>query len=159
MIFFESDADEVLLHFLLDEYTSKGDFDHKRGKGNVLKWIFEKENVVGLVDRDKDSFQYRMYYEKFKEIDFSEHYKYTLYELPNGNKIVELDPKLEDWIMRVSNIANIRIESLGLSREVSRFKEQVNLNPMKLEKLLAEIADSEHLKKLKQVLLDCLNVI
>lgn len=151
MIFFECNADETLLKFLLDDFP-KDIFDHKHGKGNVLKWIFEIEDCVGLVDRDADSFQYRKYYEKLETLENSNHYRYTLFHVPNGNKVLELDPKLEEWILRISKLENANLERYGLSQDINRFKEQVNLNPQKLEKLLKALEDSEHILKLKEIL-------
>ena len=156
MILFECFVDEVLLKFLLKN-IAENQFEHKHGKGNVLRWIFELENSLGLIDRDATSMQYRGYYTQFEELDYSNHYKYTVYTIPNGNKIVELDPEIEPWILRVADLKGINPEQYGLSKESNRFKKTVNLNPKKLVPLLNALEDSEHLNKLKQVLLDSLN--
>lgn len=151
MILFECDADETLLKFLLDELPEK-EFEHKHGKGNVLKWIFKTEDSIGLVDRDQDSHKLG-YYNQLEELDFSNHFRYSIFTAPNGNKIVELEPRLEEWLLRVAKLEGSDLNQHRLSSDVNRFKNQINLNPKKLKNLLETLVDSEHIQKLREVLI------
>ena len=149
MIFFECYSDKALLDVLFPE-INKDRLEHKHGKGNVITWIFKQNNSIGLIDRDAIATKSDRFKE-MNEVDFDDHYKYTVYKIPNGNFIIEIDPQLEGWILRVSELENVDVRDFGFSSDENRFHEEVLRKPEKFKKLLNALLDSIHLQKLKEL--------
>lgn len=146
MILFECDSDEVLIKKLLPDIIKK-EMEHKHGKGNVLKWILDVNNSIGMVDKDYSTPQYN----EMEEVESDEFFRFRIFKTSNSNYVIELDPKLEGWILRVSLLEDVDIRKFGFSRDENEFHRQSNTRIDKFKQLLDTLLPSEHLSKLKEL--------
>jgi len=135
--------DTVLVKTILQ---IKGVLNHKKGCNDVIKVMKDgklKDNfAVGIVDKDKTELGY------LKEFDKYEFENLNLYRHSNRSKhhyIIQLNPPIEKWILRVAREANINIVDFGLPEDFESLK--------KLTK--SELAaETQELKKLCKVLVE-----
>ncbi|MCG3256464.1 MAG: hypothetical protein KAU62_10275 [Candidatus Heimdallarchaeota archaeon] len=146
MILFECDSDAELIKKLLPDIT-KREMEHKHGKGNVLKWIFQMNNSIGMVDKDYITPKYK----EMEEVEVNEYFRYSVFKTSNNNYVIELNPKLEGWILRVSSLENVDIRKFGFSRDENEFHRQANIRIDKFKQLLDILLSSEHLFSLKEL--------
>ena len=146
MILFECYSDEELIKKLIPGVTDR-EMEHKHGKGNVLKWIFQMNNSIGMVDRDYITPKYK----KMEEVEISGYFKYSVFKTYNNNYIIELDPKLEGWVLRVSQLEKVDVRDFGFSRDENEFHRQANIRIDKFKQLLDVLLSSDHLLCLKEL--------
>ncbi|GAH55352.1 unnamed protein product [marine sediment metagenome] len=146
MILFECDSDGELIKKLLPDITKK-EMEHKYGKGNILKWIFQMNNSIGMVDKDYIRSRYR----EMEEVEVNEYFKYSVFKTSNNNYVIELDPKLEGWILRVSRLENVDIKEFGFSRDENEFHRKTMIRIDKFKQLLDVLLSSKHLLCLKEL--------
>ncbi len=146
MILFECYSDEELIKKLLPDITKK-DMEHKHGKGNVLNWIFRMNNSIGMVDKDYITPKYK----EMEEVEISEYFKYSVFKTSNNNYVIELDPKLEGWVLRVSRLEKVDVRDFGFSRDENEFHGRVNIRIDKFKQLLDVLLSSDHLLCLKEL--------
>ncbi len=146
MILFECYSDGELIKKLLPDITKK-EMEHKSGKGNVVKWIFQMNNSIGMVDKE----YIRPRYKEMEEVEVNEPFRYSVFKTSNNNYVIELDPKLEGWILRVSRLENVDIRKFGFSRDENEFHRQANIRVDKFKQLLDDLLSSDHLLSLKEL--------
>jgi len=146
MILFECYSDEELIKKLLPDVTNK-EMEHKHGKGNVLHWIFRMNNSIGMVDKDYITPKYK----EMEEVEANEYFRYSVFKTSNNNYVIELDPKLEGWILRASHLENVDIRDFGFSRDENEFHRQANIRIDKFKQLLDTLLPSDHLLRLKEL--------
>jgi len=112
--------DTVLLKSILQ---TKEVLNHKKGCNEVMRVMKEgklKDTfAVGIVDKDKTELSY------LKEFDKYEFENLNLYKHSNKRKhhyIIQLNPPLEKWILKVAKEANIDIIDFGLPNDIESLK-------------------------------------
>ncbi len=146
MILFECYSDAELIKKLLPDITNK-EMEHKHGKGNVLNWIFRMNNSIGIVDKDYITPKYK----EMEEVEVNEYFRYSVFKTSNNNYVIELDPKLEVWILRVSRLENVDVKEFGFSRDENEFHRQANTRINKFKQLLDVLLSSDYLFSLKEL--------
>ncbi len=150
MILFECNPDQVLIKKLLPHLTKK-EFEHKKGKGNILKALLEKEGLIGLVDRDNEAHRSPLY-NKFRIEKRNTECNFIIYRANNDNLLIELDPRLEGWIMRVARLNKVDVRDFGFSTNEKDFHKKVNIKLEKFEYLIEALLSSNCLQELKEAL-------
>jgi len=146
MILFECYSDGELIKKLLPDITKK-EMEHKSGKGNVVKGIFQMNNSIGMVDKE----YIRPRYKEMEEVEVNDLFRYSVFKTSNNNYVIELDPKLEGWILRVSRLENVDIRKFGFSRDENEFHRQANIRIDKFKQLLDVLLSSDYLLCLKEL--------
>ena len=119
MIIVECYSDKTLVQSLTSlplEYINH----EMRGKSGVCNQLAERSNSKGLIDEDPLSAQHP--YEK----DGIQRQNYAQYDIKHlhfpsqGNELIILCPKLEDWVLKTAQIADIDVTRHGLPDEPNK---------------------------------------
>ena len=119
MIIVECHSDKTLVQCLTSlprEYI----IHQMRGKSGVCNQLAERTNSKGLIDEDPLSAQHP--YEK----DGVTRGNYTQYDIKHldfpsqGNELIVLCPKLEDWVLKTAQIAGIDVTRHGFPDEPNK---------------------------------------
>lgn len=91
----------------------------------------------------------------FHEIEISTMYNIKLlYNHKSKNHLVVLRPRLEEWIIRASRIANLDIREFSLPNDADRLHSIINININKFKKFLDSLLkNSEQLMFLRNLLI------
>ena len=112
--------DTVLVRPVLQTKTA---LNHKKGCNNVVKEMQEGKLkdmfAVGIVDMDKKELGYLAEFDKY---EFSNLNLYRHKQERKHHYIIQLDPPIEKWIIRVAKEADIDIGNFGLPTEVEKIK-------------------------------------
>jgi hypothetical protein len=114
--------DTVLVRYILQAKTA---LNHKKGCNNVVKEMrdgkLKDSFAVGIVDRDKKELDYLGEFDRFG-FDKLNLYKHKSRHHYINHYIIQLDPPIEKWIMKVAEEAGIDLKSLGLPTDVDKLK-------------------------------------
>lgn len=93
LIIVECNPDEFLVRLL-----GFSQIKHGGGKGKVLEKVKEKSGSIGIIDEDPDSNQSKERKE-YVEIESVSSIKLLNKKNDKSKKVVEICPRLEDWIL------------------------------------------------------------
>lgn len=95
--------------------------NHKKGCNNVVKVMEEgklkDQFAVGIVDKDKTDLDYL---KEFREYEFQNLNLFKHKAKPHF--MIQLNPPLEKWILKVTEEAGLNIEDFGLPSDVAKLK-------------------------------------
>lgn len=123
---------------------------HRSNKPEVLKYLVKSPDARGLIDEDPLSIQPPLMRE-LKEIDYLEHLGLRRSKFPNGNAVIVLCPRLEEWTLGTCRELNVRPESYNLSSQISVFRGVINQRIENFGRLISALKDhSERLQTLSK---------
>lgn len=131
----------------------------KNGKSEVVKHICKTNhqelirysNVFGMVDKDPGKTNIKLI-DRFRLIeDFSED-DICLYKHPNDRYLIELNPRLEEWILMTAKLENIDLNDYNLPEDADEFHDMINSNLENYEKLIDTLITNNRIQKLKEVM-------
>lgn len=148
MPYYECENDKLFLEALKIKLERK---EHARGKGNICKKLKEGNYLVGLVDEDP-GINPPSYYNKLKKINTV--HNINIYEdSKHNNKIVELCPDLENWLINLFRNHRIDFQQNDLPENAEKFKILSKTQNKKVKELIETLLErSSELQKLKQYL-------
>ena len=119
MIIVECYSDKTLVQCLTSltpEYIN-----HEiRGKSGVCNRLAKLTNSKGLIDEDPLSAQHPYEKEGLQRQDYTQYDIKHLHYMSQGNDLILLCPKLEDWFLKTATIAGIDVTLHGLPNEPNR---------------------------------------
>lgn len=119
MIIVECYSDKTLVQCLTSlppEYIS-----HEiRGKSGVCNQLIKLTNSKGLIDEDPLSVQHPYEKEGLQNQDYTKYDIKHLHYTSQGNDLIVLCPKLEDWFLKAATIAGIDVTRHGLPNEPNK---------------------------------------
>lgn len=59
--------------------------------------------------------------------------------------MITLQPRLEEWVLKIAHEVNIPVEKLGLPENAVKLHERVNVNLDKFERLIEDVKGSSKL--------------
>ena len=91
-----------------------------RGKSGVCKQLAERSDSKGLIDEDPLSAQHPYEKSGLQRQNYDQ-YDIKLLHFPSqGNELIILCPKLEDWVLKTAQIADIDVTRHGLPDEPNK---------------------------------------
>lgn len=112
--------DTVLIKMAL-RMREKDRVNHKKGCNNVVKAMKDGELsdvfAVGIVDRDKRELDYlrEFHVYEYKNLKLHKH-------LTRPHYVIQLDPPLEEWILRIADEGNVDVLDYGLTTDINKLK-------------------------------------
>jgi hypothetical protein len=121
---------------------------HAKGNAKVTRYVCENEGVVGLQDEEPNSIPPRML-ARFTEVRREHDMRLMEWE---GHRIVVLYPRLEEWILKTAERAQIDPEEMrfNLPRDPGRLKNVINKRLDNLRRLTEALADTERMRALRE---------
>ena len=128
---------------------------HWGGKTRLIKkMIRSSEPLKGLIDDDPQSPQPPLL-RRFKLLSDERSVGLKIYEDKNGNRIIMLSPKLEEWIIGSAREAGLMLESYGLPDKAADLHRVINLDLRKFQDLILDLRDkSPRMEALSRILRD-----
>ena len=121
---------------------------HRSGKPEVLKYVRRTEETIGVIDDDPSSIQPPML-QQLQEFESMPHLNLKRSRFPNGNVIITLTPRLEEWILDDCRRAGITMEHYGLPSDSEAFHDIVNQRLNNFARLISDLRNgSERLQRL-----------
>jgi hypothetical protein len=150
MIYVECKPDFLLVNTL---GFSKKDIVHAGNISKVCKGLAKSENAKGLVDEDPDGD--RPTYIDTLQLLQNQHEIKLLRDDKRDNQVIVLCPRLEEWLIKVTEEAGVDIGRYGLPNDGEKLHKVINLDLRKFEKLVNDLKDkSKMLKALKKALME-----
>ncbi len=142
--------DAILIQTLT--LASRKNIEHAGNKTELLKKLAERyTDFKGIIVEDPLSIQ-PPHLKRFKEKQNLTAYNIKiLHQTSRSNTPIILRPRLEDWILKAAQEANINLKIYKLPEDPTRLHEQINIQIDKFQKLLEDIKNkSKRLKELKK---------
>ncbi|MHA1615882.1 MAG: hypothetical protein ACTSX9_01020 [Candidatus Njordarchaeales archaeon] len=160
-IIVECEPDKKLIETIVEveKLKTRVDIDiiHAGDKPRVLKRTLKIAGSVGVIDEDLWSAQPSAL-KKFKEMSEDNDLMIRIYKGPNGSTLVELRPRLEEWLLRLCKLFGINPNEYSCPPDL--FKKIVNQKLDNLGKLLDELhRKSQHLKRFHQLMVDLISQV
>ena len=153
MIYVECKPDETLVRGL---GFMKKEVAHGLNKNEVLKRLSEKDNLLAMVDEDPSASQPVQFSRMLKDDNQSNLGLLTYFDGGKSNRVIVLCPKLEDWIIRASQIANLEIGKppYNLASTPKSLHKEINGKLDKLDLLVNDLLanQSPRILKLQELL-------
>ena len=111
---------------------------HRSGKPEVLKYVRRFEDSVGLIDEDPSSIQPPLY-DQLIEQETRHDLGLTRSRFSNGNAVVILSPRLEEWVLTDCRHNGINPELYGLPRDPEAFHDLVNQRLDNFKRLVSDL--------------------
>ncbi len=151
MIYVECKPDFTLVKSLT-KIPKKEIIHEMKGKSEVCKKLERQRNCKGLVDEDPLSTQ-PSYIKKVKlENELFQYELKVFRDESNENRLIVLCPRLEEWILKAAQEADLNVERYHLPNIPGKLHRVINLDLSKFERLLKDLKDSERLKTLRKLL-------
>jgi hypothetical protein len=113
MIIVECNLDEF---FIKNIGFSKKKIKHESGKGDVLRIVNKKNNVIGMIDEDPGKSQ-PVEMKLYKEKETINTAKLFERKDDNGKKVIQLSPYLEHWLLNRARKNHISPNDFGLPED------------------------------------------
>lgn len=120
---------------------------HSHGKGRVSNHLKKNAGATGFVDEDLGSTEPTTL-GKFIEQSASHDVKLKTDPAQN-NKLVVVCPKLEDWLIKTTKQAGLRMADFGLSDNPSDLHADINQRLPNLQRLLAALLEAQNPRLLR----------
>jgi len=124
-VFVECKPDMELIKFIVAIRGLRVDLIHSSNKSKVLKNTLKNAGSVGIIDEDPRSPQ-PGFLRKFKEIRKDNDLMIRIYRGPNGSILIELRPRLEEWLLRLCSFSGINPDKYGFPSDSGLFKKIIN---------------------------------
>ena len=142
-VFVECKPDQKLINFIAISKRLKIDMVHCGDKPRVLKNTLRNAGSIGIIDEDPGSPQSSLL-KMFKEIKEDNDLGIRVYKGSNGSILIELRPRLEEWLLRLCRLSRINVKKHGFPSDPGLFKKIINQRLNNLEKLLEEPDQKSH---------------
>ncbi len=121
---------------------------HRSGKPEVLKFVRRTQGSVGVIDEDPSSVQPPLLGQLI-EIESRTTLGLKRSRFSNGNVVITVSPRLEEWVLTDCRHNGISPEQYGLPRDPEAFHDLVNQRLDNFNRLLLDLMhDSERLETL-----------
>jgi hypothetical protein len=143
MIYLECKADQTLVRALTR--LPGREISHERNKSEVAKSLSETRNALGMVDEDPTAPTQPPYLTRMRTLrDMRDSGLKVLIDTSRGNRVVVLCPRLEDWIIRAAQEADIDLthSRYNLPNTARRLHGEINIDLRKFERLLQDLIES-----------------
>lgn len=98
---------------------------HRSGKPEVLRYVRRFEQSIGVIDEDPSSIQPPLF-DQLVELESQPDLGLKRYRFSNGNIVIILSPRLEEWVLTDCRRNGVNPESYGLPRDPEAFHDLVN---------------------------------
>ena len=153
-IYVECRPDKILAKFILEKAGIKHKIIHEHGKTRIIKKVLSQKDSIGLIDEDPHAIPPPRI-ENFKlmsEEQEIQRFNFKVLKSPRDSILILLMPRLEEWIIRLSNLTKIRLDRYGLSNDPNHLHSTINFKLSNLEKYLDELSKSNEFKKIIQAI-------
>ena len=158
MILVECKPDRILIKKLFPALSMKA-IRCKNGKSEVIKHLSKTNHqeltqysrVLGMVDKDPGKTIIKLF-DEFNLIEEYSDFDFKLYKHPNNRLVIELNPRLEEWILSTAKSENIDIRDYDLPEDGNEFHEIVNSNIEDYTKLVDALTKNRRIQKLKEII-------
>jgi hypothetical protein len=117
---------------------------HLAGKSRICKYLAGSKSDIGLIDEDPKTVQ-PPYLDSLKLA--SEEYEIRLYrDHARDHRVVVLQPRLEEWLIRTTELAGIAMADFGLSDRGNDLHREINSKIPNLEKLLDDLLNQKNIR-------------
>ena len=124
----------------------------RKGKSGVCERLKRQRSGKGLVDEDPLSTQ-PSYIKKVKlENELFQYELKVFRDESNKNRLVVLCPRLEEWILKAAQEAELNVGKYHLPNTPEKLHRVINLDLENFEKLLEDLEGSKRLKTLGELL-------
>ncbi|MCY3414968.1 MAG: hypothetical protein INQ03_25180 [Candidatus Heimdallarchaeota archaeon] len=144
MIFLECYLDESFIRYL---GFGDNDYAHSGDKARVLKGLLKYGEGIGLIDSDEGRNKYEILsdfeiFEEFMEL------KLLMHKFKKNIYILVLPNKIEAWLVRLSRLQGVKIQSHGIHDSRGNLKKVYKKNELwKLNKFFEEISVHKEFEK------------
>lgn len=135
MIYFECNTDEILVKALGFTKTERC---HAGSKGEVCNKLSNSKNSKGLVDEDPASPQ-PSYIQSLIEKNHEDMSLKKFFDSKRENVLVVLCPRLEGWVLRAAEQADVDPLNFGLPNDEKNLHKQGNTSLKQFEEFVQEI--------------------
>jgi len=150
MYLVECKPDAVLVQILTR--TSRRNIEHAGNKTELLKRLVKSTDSKGIADEDPWAYQPSLLsrFEETRNQNLATCEIRIYRQRGRNNLLVMLCPRLEDWILKAANEANINLQRFGLPNNAEELHRLINIRTDNFEKLVENIKDkSDRIKRLK----------
>lgn len=114
MIVVECYADE---HLLVTLGFLKKNITHRKGKSRVIDWVDHLGEGIGIVDKDPDSKPPVDFTQNYLQICEEGSLSLLQHREHSTRKIIEIHPRLEEWLLARARINHIRLPEYSLPND------------------------------------------
>jgi hypothetical protein len=139
MLLLECLPDETLARRL---GCTRRSFQHLAGKSRICKRLAESESNTGLIDEDPNAVQPSYLYDL--HLACEQHDIRVYQDHIRNHSVVVLRPRFEEWLIRTTEIARMKMSDFGLSSRGNDLHREINSRIPNLEKLLDKLIDQEN---------------
>ena len=141
MLLLECSPDEALARKL---GCARRGLRHLAGKSRICTYLSESESNIGLIDEDPKTVQPPYLDDLQLE---SEQHEIRLYrDAARNHRLVVLCPRLEEWLIRTTELAGIALADFGLSNRGNDLHREINSRISNVQKLLDELLDKKNVR-------------
>ncbi|HMO66558.1 MAG TPA: hypothetical protein PKE47_15275, partial [Verrucomicrobiota bacterium] len=109
---------------------------HHAGKSRVCRALERERGAVALVDEDPDSdTRLHPYLKRLREESGGRGLR-VLVDVERGNRVVIVQPRLEDWLIRTVRDGSLRMQDFGLPDGPNALHGEITQRIPSLEKLV-----------------------
>ncbi len=134
MIFVECNVDFTLVKSL---GVSKKEITHSHCKGNVCNKLRKSNKSKGMVDDDPGAAQPS--YIKQLELKTNIYGIKLLLDRKNGNLLIVLCPRLEEWVLKVARDEGVDVSDYNLPNNADQLHKVINSKLRDFENLLSSL--------------------
>ena len=157
MIYVECNPDTVLAVALV----GRRNVQHERGKSRVCKVVQARRGHKGMVDEDPWATQ-PTYLNRLQQVgsdcDYAQYNIKVLQDTSNGNRIVLLCPRLEEWLLETARAAGIDVGDYHLPTNAKELHDALATRHQhtmdNFRRLLEALSDTDRLRTLKELLVE-----
>jgi hypothetical protein len=109
---------------------------HHNGSGGICELLSREKNLFGWIDEDPTANHhpyYRSMYANSKSDKFGLRY---CYDPQKNNKLIIVKPKLEDWLITISQKAGVNLNDFELSEDPDELHKIINFKISKFQEVL-----------------------
>ncbi|MGQ4892044.1 MAG: hypothetical protein ACP6IP_06100 [Candidatus Njordarchaeia archaeon] len=140
-IYVECLPDQELAKVIFKEISKKFQIYHEMGKSRVIKALLKSKKAIGLVDEDPWSHQPSAIHE-FVVVENNQKLGTKIFiSRDNRAKLVLLSPRLEDWLIRICEKSNIKMEKYNLPNDPEQLHGIINYRLNNFKRLLRDLEE------------------
>ena len=126
---------------------------HAGNNVEVIKKLLKTKDAIGLIDEDPQGSKPKDFKRFFLNKDFSE-YGFYIYSSENGNQLIVLRPKLEEWFLKISKKSGLSLKNYRLPEDPDKLHKIININLKEFKNALKKLLDlkNKELLKVKEIL-------
>lgn len=100
--------------FLIKKLATGVKIKHEYGIGNVIERTHSHTNVVGMIDEDGKNSNPKLFQTQYTLIENTEDIKIYRKNGDNSNRIIEICPALEAWLIKRAELHGLSMSHFGL---------------------------------------------